>query len=308
MKLSKLFNGLRSWLGMLTFLSLLVAGLAYGASWVARMGLEKDAVAETGRLAGSVIEPALTREDVQSPITGARYDELRTLIQDRVLRPSITSLEIWNPDGTIVFADRSSLVGERVPEMRDRIHNVLGGDSRTIVEGDTLRALVGIGLSGGPSAVVEIDRSYAALVAQAREPWDPWVARGLRGAAVLFALYLVAVGVSIVLRRRRASVLEERPKPARPPVAAPPPKAEAKAGARRRKHDDRPAEPAYTQPGFREQLEAQRAAEDALVSTKQELDASEVERQRLQQRLARAELELRQARSPQSESGATTGR
>lgn len=308
MKLSKLFNGLRSWLGMLTFLSLLVAGLAYGASWVARMGLEKDALAETGRVAGSVIEPALTREDVQGPMTGARYDEFRTLVQDRVLRPSITSVEIWNADGTIVFSDRSSLVGERVPEMRDRIHTVLGGESRTIVEGDTLRALAAIGLSGGPSAVVEIDRSYAALIEQAREPWDPWVVRGLRGAAVLFALYLVAVGLSIVLRRRRASVLHERPRPARPPVAAPAPKAEANAGARRRKNDDRPPEPAYTQPGFREQIEAQRAAEDALVSTKQALDASELERQRLQQRLARAELELRQSRSPQSETGATTGR
>jgi hypothetical protein len=299
MKLSKLFNGLRSWLGMLTFLSLLVAGLAYGASWVARMGLEKDAAAETGRLAGSVIEPALSREDVQQPITGARYDELQSLVDDRVMRPAITSLEIWNPDGTIVFADRSSLVGERVSEMRDRIHDVLGGGSKTIVEGDTLRTLVGIGLSGGPSAVVEIDRSYSALVDKAREPWDPWVARGLRAAAVLFALYLVAAGVSIVLRRSRANALDQRPRPARVPVAPAPAKATAGAGtsARRRKNDDRPAEPAYTQPGFREHLEARQAAEDALVSTKQALDASETEKQRLKQRLAKAELELRQSRS-----------
>jgi hypothetical protein len=308
MKLTKLLNGLRSWLGMLTFLSLLVAGLAYGASWVARMGLEKDAVAETGRLAGSVIEPALTRDDVAAPVSDARYEELRSLVHDRVARPSITSIEIWNQDGTVVFADRSSLSGERVPEMRDTIHDVRTDGPTTLVEGDTLRAFVAIGLSGGPSAVVEIDRSYTALVEQAREPWDPWIARGLRGAVVLFALYLVAAGLSVVQRRRRARASEQLPKKAPPRAPVAPAKTEANVGTRRRKRDDHAGQPAYTQPGFREHLEARRAAEDALISTKQALDTSETERQRLKQRLARTELELRQARGPtKSETGAPTG-
>jgi hypothetical protein len=306
MKLTNMLNGLRSWLGMLTFLSLLVAGLAYGASWVARMGLEKDAVAETGRLAGSVIEPALTRDDVAAPVSGTRYDELRTLVHDRVSRPSITSVEIWNQDGSIVFADRSSLAGERVPEMRDTIHDVRTDGPTTLVEGDILRAFVAIGLSGGPAAVVEIDRSYTALVEQAREPWDPWVARGLRGAVVLFALYLVAAGLSIVQRRRRAHAREELPKKSLPRTPAPAAKTEANAGTHRRKRDDHAGQPAYTHPGFREHLEARRAAEDALISTKQALDASEADRQHLKQRLARTELELKQARGPRSETGATT--
>jgi hypothetical protein len=255
-----------------------------------------------------VIQPAVTREDVQGPMTGARYDELLALVRERVLRPSITSIEIWNRDGTIVFADRPSLVGERVPEMRETIDDVRTGGSTTLVEGDTLRALVGIGLSGGPAAVVEIDRSYTALVERARERWDPWVDRGVRGAAILLVPYLVAVGLSIVQRRRRARALDKRPKPVRAPSTAPPPEAKEKAGARRRKSDDRPDAPAYTQPGFREHLEAQRAAEDALVSTTQALGASEVERKRLEQRLARTEHELKETRGRQTETDATAGR
>jgi hypothetical protein len=316
----KLVNALRNWFGTLAFLSLLVAGLAFGAIWIERVGLERDAVAEAGKLARSEVAPALAREDLDGSISAARYAELRAVVRRRALHPPVTSVAIWNMDGMVVFADRASAVGERVPAMHEAIRDARAG-STTRVEGDTLRILVGVDADGGGSAIVEIDRSNADLVEHARERWGPWVGRALGAAGILFVLYLATVGISIVLRRQRARAAEKLPKglaktPPRPrPKTAhkPPPSkspspvpAGDQAGARRRKGEDGgPPAPAYTQPGFRENVEARREAEAALVSAKQALDASENDRERLQRRLTKREEELQEANRRLGEPGPT---
>jgi hypothetical protein len=319
MKPIKLVNGARNWFGTLAFLALLVAGLAYAAVLIERVGLERDAIAEAGKLARSVIQPALTGEDLDGPMSGGRYAEMRALVKRRVLRPPVSSVEIWNKDDTVVFADRAGLVGNRSSSMLDALHDARSG-AATHVEGDTLQVLVGIHVDGGGDAVVEIDRSNAAIVEQAREHWNPWVARALRAAVILLALYVVAVALSIVLRRRRARAGERlpkglpktarrtgpktgpqtAPKPAAKSNAAPAPaaaaaKAEPVADGRKTKAPA-PVVPPYVQPGFRENVEARREAEAALVSTKQALEASEGRREHLQKRLTKAESELEDAK------------
>jgi hypothetical protein len=318
MKPIKLVNGARNWFGTLAFLALLVAGLAYAAVLIERVGLERDAIAEAGKLARSVIQPALTGEDLDGPMSGARYAEMRALVKRRVLQPPVSSVEIWNKDDTVVFADRAGFVGNRSSSMRDALHDARSG-AATHVEGDTLQVLVGIHVDGGGDAVVEIDRSNAALVEQAREHWNPWVARALRAAVILLALYVVAVALSIVLRRRRARAAERLPKglpktarrtgpktspqtatkPGAKSNAAPAPAAAAKAepvADGRKTKASAPVVPPYVQPGFRENVEARREAEAALVSTKQALEASEGKREHLQKRLTKAESELEDAK------------
>jgi hypothetical protein len=321
MKPMKLVNGARNWFGTLAFLALLVAGLAYAAVLIERVGLERDAIAEAGKLARSVVQPALTGEDLDGPMSAARYAEMRALVRRAVLQPPVSSVEIWNKDDTIVFADRPGLVGSRSSAMREALHDASSG-AATRVDGDTLQVLVGIHVDGGGDAVVEIDRSNAAIVEQAREHWNPWVARALRAAVILLALYVLAVASSIVLRRQRARAAAKPPKglpkTARttgpktgPKPAAKPAPASASATSAKTGHvaDGRkskaaaPGAPAYTQPGFRENLEARRQAEEALVSTKQALDASEGKREHLQKRLTKAESELADAKRRLGELG-----
>jgi hypothetical protein len=306
---------LRSWFGMFGFLALVVAGLAYGATWVVRTGLERTAVADAGKAADAVIRPALQREDATGPMSGARYTELRATVRKRIVNAPVTSVEIWNEDGTVVFADRRSLLGQHTASIEATIHDARIEGSLKLVEGGTFRALVGVGLPGGDAVVVEIDRPYATITARADERWHPWIARGIEAAGLFLALYLLAVGLSVVDKRRRAAAVDHIPEPVRTPNAAPAPVEDAHVAVRRRRSDrtdDGDATtsngPAYMQPGFREHLEARRGAEDAVLRAHQALDASELERQRLQERLNQAEAELAEARRRLSDLGATAGR
>ena len=305
-------NRLRSWFGTFAFLALLVAGLAYGATWVARIGLEKDAVTAAARVANTVIRPALHPADATAPLGDRRYAELRQTVVRRVVEPPVDGVTIWNENGMVLFDLRRSRLGQTFDGMRDAIHDAKIQGSLHRVDGDTFRAFVGVGLPGGDALVVEVDRPYASIAAQADRRWHPWIARGVEAAIAFAALYVIAVALSIADKRRRARVVDKLPEPQRSPNAAPKPTEEAHVSVRRRHTDSRdgagPDAPAYMQPGFREHTEARREAEDALVRAHQALDASEMERQRLQDRLTQAELELADARRRLAELGATAGR
>ncbi|MGZ4152363.1 MAG: hypothetical protein ACXVP3_07955 [Actinomycetota bacterium] len=312
----RLPNRLRSWFGTFAFLALLVSGLAYGATWVVRTGLERQAVTDAAKAADAVIQPALQRDDATRPMSGARYAELRAVVRKRVVNPPVTSVEIWKADGTIVFADRRSLLGQQTSSMQPTLHDAAIEGSLKVVDGYTFRALVGVGVPGGDAVVVEIDRPYGTITAQAGERWHPWVARGIQAAVLFLVLYVVAVGLSIVERRTRAAAADKLPEPVQTPNAAPPAVEDAHVAVRRRRSDrtdegegaPATAPPPYMQTGFREHLEARREAEDALLRAHQALDASELDRQRLQDRLNQAESELADARRRLSELGATAGR
>ncbi len=306
----RLANRLRNAFGTLAFLSLAVAAIAFGASFVLRSGLEKEAIAQAGTLANTIVQPALDPNDVAAPMTGDRYRTIRHLVRKRVLEPPVTSVEIWNGDGTIVFADEKSRVGEQVPAMKSVIHDATIEGSTDVVEGDTFRALVGVGV-GDASLVVELDRPMAAIDDTA-DRWLPWVRRGMQAAVAFLALWVAAVALSVVARRGRAKQADQLPQKVETGNAPPAHEQDAHVSVRRRKTDRpdgvSPDAPAYMQPGFREHLDARREAEDALSNAQQALRASELDRERLQQRLDQTESELQEARTRLAELGATAGR
>jgi len=324
---------LRSLFGTVTFLALAIAAVGFGATWVVRIGLERDAVAEAGKVAGTVLEPALTTDDVRRPVTGARYTQIRRLVQAKVVGDGVGSVEIWRADGTVVFALHRGLIGEAPATMRTVVHDTLSRGSSKIVEGDTFRALVAIRPSADVGAVVELDRSYAAMTASASR-WRPWTDRGVGAAIVCFVLYLLCVVASFVEKRTRAKPTMELPEHLRrsdsprrrrsdadadaEPEVDPIP-TRATAGAIQDSHvsvrsrpaagDEAPANvPAYMQPGFRDQMLAKRHTEEALGTVQQALATSEQERTRLQERLRAAEAELERTRGGPTDSGATAGR
>jgi hypothetical protein len=230
------------------------------------------------------LQPLLLPTDAEAPVRGARYEELAGALRDDLLAGPINSVRIWRADGMILFADAPDLVGQRDPEMRDEIHAVTAGTSEGMVDGDRYRiiTLLRVGESEEP-VVAELGRSHVAMVSEAREPWYPWVSRGLTAAAVCAALY-VATAIFFALfaglegraARRRWSPREGRPA-----------RADRKASPA-----PNPDLPAYMQPGFQEDAQARRRVEEELEAVEKERDSL-----RMRVRHLESELEALKARS-----------
>ena len=259
----------------LALIFLVGAGAAYGATRYLQSGLESDATRDARRLSIDVLQPLLVSADAQGPVQGARYDELLAAVDQRVLAGPINGVLLLAQDGTVLFADQPSLVGDHEPALRDDIHAVIAGTSQSSVDGDRFRTLTALEVGSPPTLVAaELVRSHTAIVKESREVWYPWVARAIAAAIVCFGLALVTAIVFSVI-----GVLERHSARQRSAVTAAPP--------RRRKKDQVPDEnaPAYMHPSFKDEVAARRQVEDELRAIQHERDA-------LAQRVQHLEAEL----------------
>ena len=258
----------------LALIFLVGAGAAYGVTRYLQSELESDANRDARKLSVDVLQPLLVPADAQGPVQGARYDELLAAVDQRVLAGPINGVLLLAQDGTVLFADQPSLVGDHEPALRDDIHAVIAGTSQSSVDGDRFRTLTALEVGSPPTLVAaELVRSHTAIVKESREVWYPWVARAIAAAIVCFGLALVTAIVFSVI-----GVLERHSARQRSAVTAPP---------RRRKKDQVPDEnaPAYMHPSFKDEVAARRQVEDELRAIQHERDA-------LAQRVQHLEAEL----------------
>jgi hypothetical protein len=258
----------------LALIFLVGAGAAYGVTRYLQSELESDANRDARKLSVDVLQPLLVPADAQGPVQGARYDELLAAVDQRVLAGPINGVLLLAQDGTVLFADQPSLVGDHEPALRDDIHAVIAGTSQSSVDGDRFRTLTALEVGSPPTLVAaELVRSHTAIVEESREVWYPWVARAITAAIVCFGLALVTAIVFSVI-----GVLERHSARQRSAVTAPP---------RRRKKDQVPDEnaPAYMHPSFKDEVAARRQVEEELRAIQHERDA-------LAQRVQHLEAEL----------------
>jgi two-component system, NarL family, sensor kinase len=268
------------WLA-LAVICLLGVIAAYGITRFRLTELEQAATRDARRLAVEVVQPALSPGDGSRPMRGARYESMLSTIEGRVLLRPIGAVRIWSGDGTIVFADDPKLVGDRMPAMRDDIHDLNAGAVSGFVKGGRFHTLVLLRVAKSPTSLAaELIRSHAPLVEKAKRPWYPWVGRAIRGAIAFAALYVVTwAGLFVydvlrrrsALRRSRATMKEERSAAA----------------------EEDENVPAYVRPGFREELETRQRVE-------RELTSAQAERDELARRLQQAELELERLKATAS--------
>jgi len=266
---------LRGFFITLAVIFLVGAGAAYGVTRYLQSELEADATRDARKLSVDVLQPLLVPTDAQGPVRGARYDQLLSAVDDRVLAGPINGVLLLAQDGTVLFADQRALVGDHEPAMRDEIHAVIAGTSKSIVDGDRFRTLTVLEIGSPPTLVAaELVRSHTAIVEESRATWYPWVARAITAAIVCFGLAIATAVVSFVLE-----VLGRRSARDRSKVEAPP--------LRRKKAAPLPDEdlPAYMTPGFQEEVAARRQVEDELRGIQHERDA-------LAERVRRLEAEL----------------
>jgi hypothetical protein len=259
----------------LALIFLVGAGAAYGVTRYLQSDLESDATRDAHKLSVDVLQPLLVPADAQGPVQGARYDELLAAVDQRVLAGPINGVLLLAQDGTVLFADQPSLVGDHEPALRDDIHAVIAGTSRSSVDGDRFRTLTALEIGSPPTLVAaELVRSHTAIVEESREVWYPWVGRAITAAIVCFGLALVTAIVFSVI-----GVLGRRSARQRSVVEAPRLRRK-KAGA----EADENA-PAYMHPSFKEEVAARRHVEDELRAIQHERDA-------LAQRVQHLEAEL----------------
>jgi hypothetical protein len=260
---------------MLALIFLVGAGAAYGATRYLQSGLESDATRDARKLSVDVLQPLLVPADAQGPVQGARYDELLSAVDERVLAGPINGVLLLAQDGTVLFADQPSLVGDHEPALRDDIHAVIAGTSQSSVDGARFRTLTALEIGSPPTLVAaELVRSHPAIVEESREVWYPWVGRAITAAIVCFGLALVTAIVFATI-----GVLGRRSARQRSTVESPRLRRK-KAGA-----DADENAPAYLHPSFKDEVAARRQVEEELMAIQHERDALAARVQRLEAEL-----------------------
>ena len=72
--------------------------------------------------------PVLRPEDLEKPwvVGSARYNQLDRLIRGSMLRDHVVRVKVWAPDGTILYSDKSDLIGKNFPPEQDLAEALAG--------------------------------------------------------------------------------------------------------------------------------------------------------------------------------------
>ena len=107
-----------------------MAGMAVAVVVILSNQIKKDAVdaltqeavgASSGRLLN-----AITREDLQTPMTSDRYDDFLEFMQQNIVSERTARIKLWATDGTVIFSSDRAGVGEKFPQ-KPNFLTALGG-------------------------------------------------------------------------------------------------------------------------------------------------------------------------------------
>ncbi|HVA10051.1 MAG TPA: ATP-binding protein [Acidimicrobiales bacterium] len=104
-----------------------IAGIALWLFVSAQLKAEQEQFAQFHAqfVTRSILDHEIGPNDLDSPMTGTRADELRQLVKARILVYPVVALRVLGPDGTILFSDDPTLVGVRHSD--PNITRALGG-------------------------------------------------------------------------------------------------------------------------------------------------------------------------------------
>jgi signal transduction histidine kinase len=189
-----------------------------------RRRAEAVATFHAGFVVESVLAPVLTPSDLSRPITGSRYQQLRSLVEDRILSDGRdVRVKIWNPDGTIIFSDDPALVGRVFSDEQPSLRQVMAGAVRSDIsdlsdpENLSERGLasrlfetyvpVRLEPGGKVLAVAEVYQSYGAIQTDANQLFRTLALTFGLGLMVLYlAMLPIALRASRSLRRQNTEL------------------------------------------------------------------------------------------------------
>ena len=71
---------------------------------------------------------AVTRADLDTPMTGARYDTFHAFVQRSIVSDRTARIKIWSADGTVIYSDDPAGVGKRFPD-KENLKQALRGEN-----------------------------------------------------------------------------------------------------------------------------------------------------------------------------------
>lgn len=171
----------------LVVFGLVLVGTSFAASRLAEREAVNDAARTANLLAQAVIQPALT----DALVTGdpAAYAAFDRVVRDSVLPNDIVRVKLWQPDGTIVYADESRLVGQQFTLGPDQIEVLSTPQTKAEVSdldrseneyerygGKLLEVYRPVWTPSGRTLLFEVYGAYGPVAARTSDLW-----RGLAG-------------------------------------------------------------------------------------------------------------------------------
>jgi signal transduction histidine kinase len=180
---------------------------------------ERSAASRAELLATQVVGPALTPEMLAAPMTGANYDRLEDVVQQAIAAdPGVRRVKVWGTDGTVLFSNDPTQVGDR-PEKEGDLEEAIDGGveseisdlakpenaSERLLAKKLFETYVPVrATAGGPvEAVIEVYRDYTTIQAEIdRLTKTLTVSLGVGLLALYVLLLPVMVGATRTLRRQ----------------------------------------------------------------------------------------------------------
>ena len=184
---------------------------------------ERAAASRAELLATEVIAPALTPEMVAGPMSGASYARVEALVdQAKAADPGVKRVKIWGEDGTVLFSDDPTQVGQH-PETEDDLEEAIEGHVESDIsdlakpenasEQELANKLFETYVpvrAGDATAVVEVYQDYSTIQEEIdRLTTTLTVSLGIGLLALYVLLLPVMVGATRTLRRQNDQLHEQ---------------------------------------------------------------------------------------------------
>ena len=204
--------------GLVTFVAVVLATQALSRSAADDQAIA-DARSLTRVLAESVAQPAVPRGLVRGD--AAAIDRLDREVLERLLVEDVLRIKIWAADGTILYSDRTELIGAVYPLDQDEIEileeggtdaelsDLSGPENRfeRVLGGDLLEVYTRIFSPEGRPLIFEVYYSIEQIEAEREEVLDRFLPISL---GALLVLVGVTTPLILLLTRRVARAGKER--------------------------------------------------------------------------------------------------
>jgi diguanylate cyclase (GGDEF)-like protein len=167
----------------------------------------------------NVLRPLLVPADLEQPVTGERYAQLRGSVVDQLITGPVRRVKVWALDGTVLFSDEPSIVGQRYADQAAELREAAEAPRSDVSDLSDEENVGERGLAtsmfetyvpfsfGTDVVVVELYQDYGPTQAAAARFLRTLDASLLGGLLLLYALLLpIAYRTSRYLRRQAAGL------------------------------------------------------------------------------------------------------
>lgn len=206
---------LRLALGLLAVIAAVAVLGAFAAQLLAEREAVNDAANITDVFAEAVIQPSLTNELADGdPAAVAAFD---AVVRDRVLGPNVVRVKIWDPSGTVLYADEPELIGRTFdldtpqrealasPQTRAEVSDLSNSENEFETGDRLLEVYRPVWTPDGRQLLFEMYAPYEPVATRSGDLW-----RGFAGVTISTLLLLVVLTAPIVWRLLNRARRDER--------------------------------------------------------------------------------------------------